>query len=353
MNTTHAWWRSGLLALVATVGLSACDSTNAALDTSGIDSPQLETMVNALADDLDLPEGTTQDLSDAVAARQDDQREPGFLWYVAADLQERLSDSQKADLFAKAEARREARRERMEAFRENRGDGERARRNRRGARQGGGDALERLRENAPITLTDEQKEAMQAVREQYAPQLKALREQVQAETLTREEAREQGKALREAMQAEIQAILTDEQKAALEAAREERQAKRAERKDQRADRREATRNAMIDALALTDEQQAAIAALRDEQKTERTATREQFRAARENGETIDRAALREQAREARTDHRTAMADIFTDDQQEIIQIHRILAQGAAKQMLQQRRGDGERRQGRRGMRRGR
>ena len=96
-----------------------------------------------------------------------------------------------------------------------------------------------------------------------------------------------------------------------------------------------------------------IAALRDEQKTERTATREQLRAARENGETIDRAALREQAREARTDHRIAMADIFTDDQQEIIQIHRILAQGAAKQMLQQRRGDGERRQGRRGMRRGR
>jgi len=353
MNTTQAWWRTGLLALAATVGLSACDSTNATLDTSGIDSPQLETMVTTLADDLDLSAGITQDLSEAIAARQDDQREPGFLWYVAADVQERLSDSEKADLFAKAEAQREARRARMEAFRENGQGGEGTRRNRRGARQGGGDALERLRENAPITLTDEQKEAMQAVREQYRPQLQALREQVQAETLTREAAREQGKALREAMKVDIQAILTDEQKATLEAAREERKANRAERKEQRADRRDATRDAMIDALELTDEQQAAIAALRDEQKTDRTATREQLRTARENGEAIDRQALRAEAQEARAAHRTAMDDILTDDQQEVIQIHRILTQSVAKQRIQQRRGDGERRQGRRGMRRGR
>ncbi|GAB5520169.1 MAG: hypothetical protein RhofKO_24200 [Rhodothermales bacterium] len=353
MNTTTTWWRTSLLALAATVGLSACDTTNAALDTSSIDSPQLETMVTSLADDLDLSAQTTQDLSNAVAARQDDQREPGFLWYVAADLQESLSDSEKADLFAKAETQREALRERMEAFRENRQGTEGMRRNRRGVRQGGGEALERLRDNAPIELTDEQKEAMKAVREQYRPQLQALREQVQAETLTREAAREQGKALREAMKADVQAILTDEQKATLEAAREERKAKREDRNDQRADRREASRNAMIDALDLTDEQQAALAALRDENKTEREATREQVKAARENGETVDREAMREQAQAARTAHREAMDDILTDDQQEIVQLHRILAQGAAKQMVKQRRADGERRQGRRGMRRGR
>lgn len=166
-------------------------------------------------------------------------------------------------------------------------------------------------------LDDDQIAAIQAIHEDFRTQIRALMESYRAEQISREEFEAQLELLRAEQKAAVQAELTDEQLAELnargEALREEREAERAERKEQE-------KTAMTDVLGLDEAQISAldelmtahfeaIADLRD-QVVSGDLTREEFQAA------ID---------ELRADRAEALEDLLSDEQYEIVRIHDALA----------------------------
>ncbi|ARA94723.1 hypothetical protein AWN76_017220 [Rhodothermaceae bacterium RA] len=303
-----------LVMLIAAV--AACNTGEALVEPEAeLESTELAALAESLTQELALSDEAAQDLRAALATHEDRAREPGFLWYVARDLQQRLTEEQKETLFARLEQRPE-----RPGTRPGMGQRDGRRGGPMGGRFGAG-----LRGDGPVaevlaTLTDEQKEAMQAVREAYRPRFQELMQQRRAESLTPEAFREQLQALREAMRAEMEAILTPEQKAEMEAAR-------AEARTRAEARREATRAAMVEVLGLTAEQQTAMQALREEMQAERESLREQAQAG-----TLEADALREALEALRATHDEAMAEILTPEQLEIVKIHRVLAQRQGRRM---------------------
>lgn len=309
--------------LVALVAVAAACDTGEALDETELASTELTALAEDLTQELSLSTEAAQDLRAAFATHEGRAGEPGFLWYVARDLQQSLSDEQKEKLFARMDQRGER------WFRR----GERPGFGRRGGPMSGrfGD---RPRGDGPVaevlaSLTDEQKEAMQAVRETYRPQLQALMQQRRDGTLAPDAVREQMTTLREAMRAEIDAIFTPEQKAALEAARADVKARAEERHD-------AAQAVMTEVLGLTAAQQADLEALKEEMRAEMQTLREQVQAG-----TLERDAVRDAFSALHEARMEAMAEILTAEQVEIVKIHRVLMQHQGRRMAKramQRRG---------------
>lgn len=293
--------------------LAACDSSSAVGGIDGEDS-SLEETISFIALDLGLSAQESSALSASLSGLgngDDADREPGFLWHVAAELQATLTDEQKERLFARLERAGDQRRQ----------GGQRGmQQNRRGG-QGGpgmggqngprGNALEQL------GLSDEQKEAIEAIREAYKPQIEAILEQRDA--LTRAEIKEQLDALREQIQAEVEGVLTDEQKAQLEELKAEAEARRAEREAEMEANREAARLVMIEVLGLTDDQVNALEELRASAEAERDAIRELI----ESG--ADRETVQAQVEAQREAHEAALASIYDDTQYEIVRIHKAIS----------------------------
>ncbi len=287
-------------------GLVGCDADPATTDAESLDPAELNELAATLATDLDLSADQARAVDDLLGG--DEKPAPGHLWTVAADLQETLTDAQKARLLERAGQRRarfseEGRPGHFRRGGEGREDGPRGSR-----RSGAGQAREAPGSLGGI-LTDEQQEQFKALREAHRAQVQALR---QDDSLTPEARRAQAEALREEMKAALDALLTDEQKAEMEQRREERQARSAERKEQ-------AEQARAEALDLTAQQETDWEALREAHRAEHTALFEQVRAG-----TLDRAAVRAQMQERRDTHRAELATILTADQMEIVEIHQAL-----------------------------
>ena len=162
---------------------------------------------------------------------------------------------------------------------------------------------------AALDLTDEQRAKIEAVFESHADEHQAMREARQ-NGATREAMKEQRDALRTKVHAEIEAILTDAQKARLEELRAEREAKgfgphgknwrdmsdadRAQMLDKRIAR-------MTETLGLSPDQQEQIRALFEE--------REQIRLAHQDDRPDE--ATRQQLR---AEHRAELEAILTPEQ---------------------------------------
>jgi len=158
---------------------------------------------------------------------------------------------------------------------------------------------------AALELTDEQTEALQALREAQQADREAQRETGERPT------QEEREAIRETRQAAVAEILTDEQIAQLEELRANRpersegqgdRGRKSGRRGQRGDRPERGEGAFAE-LELTAEQTEAIQALRETQRADREAQRE-------TGERPTQEEM-EAIREA---HRAAIAEILTDEQ---------------------------------------
>ena len=282
----------------------------------------------------DLTEGLglTDDQAAAVQEVMDKYRgqgrEPGALWYAAADLQGVLTsdqiaviDTRRAELRAEASARRgEMKGHRGgEGFRGRDGDGPR----------GPGDILD---------LSDEQLAQLEAIRESHAPEMEEIREALRDGSLTRDEARDRMAAIQDAMHEAMQGILTDDQLTILEEHRAEAEARRGEvgarREGMRArweERSQTAHAAMIAALDLTPEQVAVIDALRVRSKGEGRPSPEEMEARRD-------------------EHHQALLDILDDDQDEIWILHGSLSGLLARHQARSRSGDGFGGEGRRGRR---
>ncbi len=292
-------WLSGLLALALLLTVAACDSSTPA-DAPELDSPELEALVNDFATDLSLSAQAKNTLTSAVAKHTRKERAPGFLWHIAADLQPTLSDAQldRIESFV-TEAR--PRRDRMERRLHRIKDG-----------------LQRALQH--LDLTDAQKDSIRAIRSAYQPQIRALRQARRSGEITPEAFRAQMRALRAKLRADISGVLTDEQRAELEAMRERWQERRADRRAQWQERRAEARAVRAEVLNLSADQEEALQTLRAEHRAQLQALRDQ----RQSGDLTPQQLI-DALTDLRTEHRAALRDILSSTQYEIVMIHRALA----------------------------
>ncbi len=330
-----------VLAGMAVVGLVACGGEDTPTELVGgsvvnealLADAELGSAIDELTRDIGLSDDQRAAIQDLVAHGQDRAGEPGAAWYAAAELQGILTSDQIAELDSRLASTRDRvgmERGERSGMRERSGEHSRdGAHSREGARSFGrmsGDG----HGFAGLELTEEQRTQIRAVLESHQAELDALREEFRGSDLSREEMRSRAESVHEAIRAEIEPLLTQEQRGQLqerEAGVEERREAAGEHREAALERREAQHAAMVDALGLTDEQIAVLDALRE---------------GRPGGSARGGDEARSEIRDA---HRAVLAEVLTEEQQEIVTLHRALAahrfQAAAREG--QRRGHGEHR----------
>ena len=277
---------------------AGCENPFAQNDEIQLDSPELEMFSSDLENDLNLSDKSVRNLRSALGRHGrggERDREPGFLWKLAAELQQTLTEEEKNNIFARLEEVKEKGKDRGK-------DADKG----RGKKDGGA-----LRVIYSV-LTDDQKPQFDAIMEEFRTGMDAIFASIKAGEMTREEAKAEIESMEEAMKAAIDALLTDDQKAQLEQMKA----------DQKAELKaymEAVRQAKIEALGLTDDQIAAIEAARAETKAAMEALKAQV-----ESEDLTKEEAREAAKAIFEANKTAMDAIFTATQIEIIKIHKYL-----------------------------
>jgi Spy/CpxP family protein refolding chaperone len=338
MGTGDRDWRTRavlVLAGMAVVGLVACGGEDAPTEPVGgsvvnealLADAELGSAIDELTQDIGLSDDQRAPIQELVANGRDRAGEPGAAWYAAAELQGILTSEQIAELDS-----------RMANTRDRIGmkHGERSEMRARDgghARDGAG-SFGRMSGGAHgyagLELTEEQRTQIRAVLESHQAELDALREELRSGDLSREEMRSRAESVHEAIRAKIEPLLTQEQRDQLqerESRFEEHRVASGEHRETALERREAQHAAMVDALELTDAQIEVLDALG---------------AGRSGGSARAGDESRSEIHEA---HRAAMAEVLTEEQQEIVTLHRALAthrfQAAAHEG--RRRGHGEHR----------
>jgi hypothetical protein len=307
--------------------VGACSSTpTEAIDADSAlaaDDVDFSVVVGDLTEGLGLTDDQVSAVREVVEKYRGQGREPGTLWYAAADLQGVLSSDQVAEIGARSAETGERTGDRRFRGRRGSGPGE-------GFGDGNGSWGEGGRHGSldALDLSDEQLERLKEIRESYAPELVAIRDGIRNGSLSREEAGERLGAIRGAMHEAMRGILTADQVALLEehrseaeARRSEAEARREEMRSQREERRRAERAAMISALELTEEQVAALDALNERPE----------RAGRPSPEEMQ---------ELRDAHQQALLNVLDDDQEEIRILHNSLVRSFARHRAGVRGGEG-------------
>lgn len=302
---------TGGLALVLLVALAACESPSAVQTEDEAATSTALALSNTLTTELSLSEAQAARVAQSLTGHANRHGDPGFLWYAAADLQQTLTDEQKAELFERTSQMSEVPFIGVCAFPMYRSGPPFGGRPGFGRPGGGRPGFGGPGGDAPFDglLTEEQKAAVEEIFTRYRPQIEALITSHRSGELTNEAFREQMEALQEALRAEIDALLTDEQRAALEA-------RRAEREAQVAAYLDAVKAAMADALDLTTDQQTAIEALCTDQQAAREALFASFQAGSLTEDALHTSLEALHAEEAAT-----LESLLNEQQYEVVMIH--------------------------------
>ena len=266
-------------------------------ESSNLDSAELQELSSELTYDLGLSKSSTDAMNKSLNrhGKGGKHREPGFLWKVAAEMSDQLTDEEKALLFEKMDEKD------IPLF-----GGSKGKKSKSGKK---GKSQSRDLFNI---LTDDQKDLYKAMMAAYKEKFKSLRDQVKDGSLSKEDAKDQMKALKEAMQAEVEALLTDDKKAQLEQNKADRNAKRQAYRD-------SSKAVMVAALSMTEDQVSAYDAANQEAKDATSALFEQAK----NGD-IDRETLRASLKLVFTTKNEKLTAIFNDQQLDIIKIRKAL-----------------------------
>lgn len=294
-----------LPALLHRIGLAVLLGLGVAV-AADAQPPGLDARLDRLTEGLDLRADQSAAL-DAIAARYAE-ADRADLWAAAAEVASVLSADQIDHLQQAAPSRRaergEARREgpRMRGAR----DGERRPRGARGERQPRG-------ERGP-QLSDDQREALREIRDDVRTRTEALVAQLRDGAIDDDEFVARTRALREEgarRGAEVLPAEAAERMAAMQA------------------RREAAEAARERALGLTEAQKAHLQARRLD-RIRRAPERPDVRPTLGEGGRVDREAFRDAMREQRGRAgagRGDAADVLTEDQRDVVFLHRALAGG--------------------------
>ena len=266
-------------------------------ESSNLDSAELQELSSELTYDLGLSKSSTDAMNKSLNrhGKGGKHREPGFLWKVAAEMSDQLTDEEKAVLFEKMYEKD------IPLF-----GGSKGKKSKSGKK---GKSQSRDLFNI---LTDDQKDLYKAMMAAYKEKFKSLRDQVKDGSLSKEDAKEQMKALKDALRAEVDALLTDDQKAQLEQNKVDRDAKRQAYRD-------SSKAVMVETLGMTEDQVSAYDAANQEAKDATSALFEQAK----NGD-IDRETLRASLKLVFTTKNEKLTAIFNDQQLDIIKIRKAL-----------------------------
>jgi len=290
------------LVTAVAIFLTGCENFIQQHDEVQLDSPELEIFSSDVEIDLNLSDNSAANLRSALGRHGrggNRDRDPGFLWKLAAELQQTLTDEEKNKIFARLEEAKEKGKERGKEYRGGSDKGEKDR---------GRGALRAIHS----VLTEDQITEFNAIMENFKAGLDALMTSIKAGEVSREEANAEHESLEEAMKIAIDALLTDDQKAQLEQIKAEHEAEMEAFK-------EAVHQAKIEALGLTENQISAIEAVRAEMKNKMEALKERV----ESGE-LTREEAGEAIKALFETERVRMEEILTATQLEIIKIHHYL-----------------------------
>ena len=309
------------------LGMTACDSSS--VDDDAEMTAEIVASVSFIAADLQLDAAETDILERAFAKHEDGAHEPGFLWYVAAELQETLSDEQIERLLNRLENRGNI--FGRPGFDHGQGGGfaDRFNGHRGFGHFGGAPSAGAFADH--LGLTEDQKVEISTLREQFRLNLDALREEHLSGSLSDEAFREALQALGEGLKNEWQDLLTDDQKAILEQMKADREAALEERKEELEADRAAAREVMIAVLGLSADQVVALEELHDKVEELRGAFQE----------LIDSGATREKVKEwaqaATSEVTDELISILDQTQLEIFVIHGALESRAGHRIRHARR----------------
>ena len=269
-----------------------CESTMHS-NANNLESLELQELSSELQFDLGLSKSSTDALNGSLNrhGKKGKHREPGFLWKVAGEVSNQLSDEEKAVLFEKIDQKE------IPLF--GSGKGNKGKSGKKGRKNGS--EIFRM-------LTDEQKALHRSITESYKEQFKSLKSQVEDGSLSKDDAKVQMDALKDAMRAELDALLTDEQRAQIEQNKAEREAMRKAYKD-------SSKTVMIDVLSLSDEQVVALDELMKEANAAAMALFEQSR----NSE-IDRETLRTSLQSLFSNRDEKLESLFNVKQLDIVKV---------------------------------
>ena len=191
---------------------AGCENPFAQNDEVQLDSTELEMFSIDLVNDLNLSDKSARNLRSALGRHGrggERDREPGFLWKLAAELQQTLTEEEKNNIFARLEEVKEKGKDRGKDAGKD-----------RDKKDGGA-----LRVIYSVLAAD-QKPQFDAIMKEFRTGMDAIFSSIKAGEMTREEAKAEIESMEETMKSAIDALLTDDQKTQLEQMRADRKAEK-------------------------------------------------------------------------------------------------------------------------------
>lgn len=298
--------------LLLVFALAACDSNTS---DENVQDPELAQLSAAISDEVSLTNDQRGDFEQSLFRHGGDRlnREPGFLWTVAADLQATLTEEQKNELFAGTE---EA--EGDLSFRGLLGFPGSGGRYGLGGFMGGSRKHGISPVDSELDLTEEQETALTEIHTAYRDEFRALADAFRNGEVTEDAVIAQLVTLRQSRQAEVLDVLTDEQETLLETYRSEREARFETYRQEIND----VRNEI---LSLTDAEAEAIDALFEEQLATRESLIEQLQAG-----TLTVTDFQAEVDALEMARQDVLAGLLSDLQYEIVLIHDALSVRSGK-----------------------
>ena len=286
--------------------LMGCENLLQNKDEIAIDSQELEFFSRSIEEDISLSRNSTNKLRNGinefgVKNKLDKDREPGFLWYLAADMQSNLNSEEKAEIFMKVENKNH----KKNKYKQKNNEFERDEKNNNGHNQGEKDLFEIITENQMIEYN--------LIVENFMNRMDSIKNRVESGEISKEDVESEIEENYSLMNQAIDDLLTDDQKIQLI----EMKAQRAKEKDAFYLPMEEAKN---DALGLSDNQIESLKAFQKDFEDLMLNLKNQI----EVGE-VDKETARETIDSLKINHRKNIESILNDVQIEIMKIHNFLS----------------------------
>jgi len=267
-----------------------------------IDSQELDFFSISIEEDISLSSQSTKKLRRGISEYGEkdiskEEREPGFLWNLAVELQSTLSYEEKAEIFSSMEQKdlkKDGPRKKHEKLSNEKNSSER----------GEKDIFE--------ILTEDQMVEYNLIVQNFRYNMDSIKDRVKSENLTREDAEIAIEGYYSVMNESIDNLLTEDQKNQLDEMKTERERKKEEFHLE-------MEQAKNQALELTDEQIASILTLESNLENLMVELRSQI----ESGE-LNREIAHDNIKSMKEDHRTSIQSLLNNVQIEIVRIHSFL-----------------------------
>lgn len=287
-----------LLTIIGFMFVVGCDTMNNDGDVN-LDDPELQALAEGLNADIGLSKSSDDALKDALNRHGKDgkhRRDPGFLWNVAAEMQESLTQEEKDKMFEWMDANSVAFLHAPE------------RKDHRGPKGDKGGIDIRLM----MTVMDtDQQEALKNIMDSYRSQMDAVMRAMKDGSKDEATAKAEIEALELAMKNEIDSLLTDEQKDRIDRLQ-------ADMKQKRDDAFQAERDAMVAALEMTTEQEASLAEINQKHED---AVKALFEEMKNAGDSADRKEFEDRIKDLNVTRNNELELLFSDKQLEVVKVH--------------------------------